>query len=267
MNNNTFNYKLSNDTIVFIDTLKNTLPYIAKLPRDHESIFFVTNGTLLYEKEDTKEIIKKGQIGYIQKGSVDKSSAYLCDEVSYIAVNFSFNRESDFPQEVLPFKCLCSQGNLYEYEKLFELALNYFDAKMPGSMAICNGIILQIIGYLYNEHKLDIGSLQKMQRIENAVEYMKKHYNSTDFKISDLANSVYMSEKHFRRIFFDVYKKNPYAFLQEFRISKAEILLLNTSKSISDIALQCGFYDIYSFSHCFKNHTGLSPSKYRTSHI
>lgn len=260
---NIFNYQMENNTIVFADTLKKGSPYIAKLPRDHESIFFVTNGTLLYEKGDTKEIIEKGHVGYIQKGSIDKSSAYLCDEVSYIAVNFGF--ACNLP--VLPFKCLCSQGNLYEYEKLFKMALNYFDEKIPGYMVICNGIILQIIGYLYNEHKLDIGSLQKMQRISNAIEYIKKYYYNTDFKISDLADFVNMSEKHFRRIFFDAYKKMPYAFLQEFRISKAEILLLNTSKNVSDIALQCGFCDVYSFSHCFKKHNGLSPNKYRASRI
>ncbi len=258
-----FNYQLADNTIVFTDTLKKGSPYIAKLPRNHESIFLVTNGALLYEKEGAKEIVKKGQIGYIKKGSADKSSAYLCDEVSYIAVNFGFECDYDFP--VLPFKCLCSQGNLYEYEKLFRMALNYFDEKTPGYITICNGIMLQIIGYLYNEHKLDVDRLQKMQRIENAVEYIKKHYDNADLKICDLADSISMSEKHFRRIFFDVYKKMPYAFLQEFRISKAEILLLNTSKNISDIALQCGFCDIYSFSHCFKKHTGLSPSEFRTS--
>ena len=260
---NIFNYQTGDNTIVFTDTLKTGSPYIAKLPRDHESIFFVTKGSLLYEKEDTKNIIEKGQIGYIQKGSIDKSSAYLCDEVSYIAINFGF--DCDF--SVLPFKCLCSQGNLYEYEKLFQWALNCFDEKTPGYMTICNGITLQIIGYLYNEYKLDVGRLQKMQRIENAVDYIKKHYNDADFRISILADHVNMSEKHFRRIFLDVYKKTPYTFLQEFRISKAEILLLNTSKKISDIAFQCGFCDVYSFSHCFKKHVGRSPSKYRSSRI
>ena len=95
------------------------------------------------------------------------------------------------------------------------------------------------------------------------MEYLKEHYDDPELKISTLAQIENMSEKHFRRIFFDVYKKTPYAFLQEFRINKAEILLLNTAKSISDIAFQCGFSDIYSFSHCFKKHTGLSPTDYK----
>lgn len=88
--NNIFNYQLNDDAIVFTDTLKKGSPYIAKTPRNHESIFFVTKGTLLYERGDIKEVIETGQVGYISRGSSDKSSAYLCDAVSYIAVNFSF---------------------------------------------------------------------------------------------------------------------------------------------------------------------------------
>lgn len=106
--------------------------------------------------------------------------------------------------------------------------------------------------------------IKKAKRIEKAVEYMKNHYDDPSFKISSLANIADMSEKHFRRIFFDVYNRTPFAYLQEFRISQAEILLQNTSKSISDIEIQCGFSDVYSFSHCFKKHIGISPNKYKS---
>ena len=126
---------------------------------------------------------------------------------------------------------------------------------------------MQIIGCLYNEHNTDVVKSAKMQRIESGIQYLNRHYNSPELKISDLADKVYMSEKHFRRIFFDIYNQTPYVYLQKIRINKAEILLINTSKNISDIALQCGFCDVYSFSHCFKKHTGISPTKYRTSHI
>ncbi len=77
---------------------------------------------------------------------------------------------------------------------------------------------------------------------------------------------VHLSEKHFRRLFFDVFGKKPYTFLREYRLNKAEILLQNTAKSVSAIALQCGFADVYSFSHCFKVHYGMSPQNYRTLH-
>ena len=191
---------------------------------------------------------------------MDISSAYDNEGFSYIAINFSFSKDTLTP--TLPFDFLCSRGSTYKYEELFQQALNHFVSKTPGYLAICNGMILQIIGYLYNEYRISAPDLQKMQKIKAAMDFLKGNYDNPDLMISQLAKEANMSEKHFRRIFSDVYKVTPYVYLQEFRINKAKILLANTSKSISDIALQCGFSDVYSFSHCFKKHTGVSPGNY-----
>ena len=263
MKDELFNYQLSDDTVIFTDTLKKDSPYISKKPRNHESLFFVTKGELLYEKPEKTEVVREGQVGYIARGSIDKSGTFSCDEVSYIAVNFCFDRKNATPKKTLPFETVCSEGITYNYEKQFKQALNCFLSKAPGNIAICNGIMLQIIGQLYNEHKIEDADFLKMKKIEKAIDCIKKNYCNPYFKISDLATVMNMSEKHFRRIFLDVYKKTPYLFLQEFRINKAEILLLNTKKSISDIALQCGFSDVYSFSHSFKKHNEVSPTEYR----
>ena len=255
-----FNYILDESTIVFTDSLKADFPYISYEPRDHESIFFVTKGMVLYENCGTKCMIDEGQIGYIGKGNIDKSSAYNCDEASYISFNFSFGIGN---KATLPFKTLCSDGVAYNYEKLFGEALNSFLMKQPGSIAVCNGLLLQIIGLIYSELEITDDRRKKMNRIEKAIEHMKNNYQESELSIGSLAEKCSMSEKNFRRIFSSVYKKTPYAFLQEFRINKAEILLLNTSKTVTEIAFCCGFSDVYSFSHSFKRHTGLSPIEYR----
>lgn len=267
MDNGIFNYHISDSAIVFTDTIKNGSPYIAETPRNHESLFFVTNGTLIYDNGKSQSTITKGQVGYIARGSVDMSSAYHCDSVSYIAVNFNFAEDETKLFATLPFDTVCSSGTFYNYEKLFSNALTCFRARNPGSLTAANGILLQIIGHLYNEHIMKDNDIKKVKKIEKSVEHMKKNYDNTGFKISSLAKIANMSEKHFRRVFFDVYNKTPFAYLQEFRIDQAEILLQNTSKSISDIAIQCGFSDVYSFSHCFKKHMGISPNKYKSENI
>ena len=263
MSNDAFSYIPQNDAVVFTDTLRVNEPYVAEIPRNHESLFFVTDGNILYEREDAKEIVRKGQIGYIARGCSDKSSAYMCESVSYIAINFCFGTDGGLLCKTLPFEVLCSHGIAYNYEQLFKDLLNSYLMKMPGYMNICNGILMQIIGLLYNEYTTDISRLRKIRRLEPAISYLSDNYASPFTKISELAQTVNMSEKNFRRVFFDAYGKAPYAFMQEFRINKAEVLLLNTTKTITDIALQCGFCDIYSFSHCFKKHKGVSPVRYR----
>ncbi len=52
-------------------------------------------------------------------------------------------------------------------------------------------------------------------------------------------------------------------YLTKVRIEKAQELLKLTGDRIVEIAEQCGFNDVYYFSHCFKKYMGVSPKKYR----
>lgn len=254
-------WNLNEEIIIFTDSLKKDRPYISEEPRNHESLFLITDGALLYEKNGTKQVVQKGHIGYIQRGSKDKSGPFNCDEVSYIAINFNFSDEDLSP--TLPFKTDCSSGVFYYYRKLFNRAFDTFYAKTPASKVICKGIIFEIIGYLYNEMVISDNKQKKLSKIQKSVDFMMQNYGDSEIRISELSKICEMSEKNFRRIFFDVYNKTPFAFLQEFRINAAEILLANSNKNISEIAVQCGFSDVYSFSHCFKKHRGMAPNAYK----
>ncbi len=253
----------TDDAVFFHDTLTYEKPFVSVKPRNHDSFAFVTDGTLAYEKQGKTVYINKGQVAYIAKGSIDKSSAGSCDFVSYIAVNFNFDERTDLPNHKLPFRTVCSDRNAYKYEKLFQKAVNEYSLNLPGSRMICSGILRQIIGMLYNDLAFDGINYKTANKIAAALDYLDRNYNRSDLKISKLAEITGVSEKHFRRLFFDIYKKKPHEFLRDFRLNKAELLILNTSKQISDIAFQCGFSDVYSFSHCFKKNYGVSPTDYR----
>ena len=254
------------DAVFFEDTLKKGHPYVSAAPRNHESLFFVKKGNLLYEKNGKKAVVREGQVGYIQRGSCDISGAYRCDEVSYYAVNFCFDRTPTPKSGALPFPTLCSSGiQYYPYKALFHKGTMESNLKGSGSDYLVNGILMEIIGYLYKEFYMDKDNIHQYRRIDQTVEYMKTHAGDAELQIFKLSAISQMSEKNFRRIFKALYGQTPYAFLQKYRIEKAEILLMNTNKSISEIALSCGFSDVYSFSHCFKRHFGISPQGYRMS--
>ena len=178
-------------------------------------------------------------------------------------MNFSFERGNTQPAGLLPYKAVCSARTDYKYEKMFKKALNEYNSAAPGSQLICCGILREIIGELYNDYVFDNIDYSKLKKIKPAVDYLKENYHRSDLEICELAIISDLSVKQFRRIFADVYNKNPYEFLREYRLNKSEIMLLYTQKSISDIAVHCGFSDVYSFSHCFKGHFGISPKSYR----
>ena len=255
------------DAVFFKDTLKEEQSYIAKRPRNHESLFVVTKGNLLYEKNGKRTVIPEGSIGYIEKGSCDVSGAYMCDEVSYIATNFFFGDVEDGTRGVLPFRTLCAENSLrFPYKSLFEKAPIRHTSDDIGSNYVAIGILLEIIGYLYfeYEHSHQGNECSKNNKIVNdAISYMYENFHNPDFKVGEFADLFGMSEKNFRRIFKNSYKQTPFNVLQRIRIERGKFLLKNTYKSVSEIALSCGFADVYSFSHCFKRLEGFSPTEYR----
>ena len=66
------------------------------------------------------------------------------------------------------------------------------------------------------------------------------------------------------RYFHQEMGKTPFAFLNEYRIKKAAILLDDSSLSVSDIAINCGFDNISYFIRKFKEYQGITPKKYRS---
>lgn len=57
--------------------------------------------------------------------------------------------------------------------------------------------------------------------------------------------------------------RTPMEYLGSIRLSHSKQLLRDTSLPISEIALRCGFENVYYFSNFFKRVTGVRPSEYR----
>lgn len=254
-------YNLSGNVVVFTDSIVKNTPVIFNIPRNHESLFYVLEGELIYEKEALREFVSKGQVGYIARGSIDKTSAYNCDAVSYIAINFNFETKNPSPLATLNLKTLC--GASEEFKPLFEEILKAYTEKSLGHKIICEGLLLQIIGMLYVENDTS-GETQNLQKLlAPALDAIRENFHDSTFKTSALCELCDMSERNLRRYFIKAFGKSPYTYLQEFRIEKAKILLAYTANPITQIAEACGFTDLYSFSHAFKKREGISPKNFR----
>ncbi|WP_165798497.1 helix-turn-helix domain-containing protein [Chitinophaga costaii] len=86
------------------------------------------------------------------------------------------------------------------------------------------------------------------------------------FTVPQLAKQVYMSRRHFARMFKEITHQSVQDYIEGLRIMRVKDELINTQKTISDIALNAGFSNQAYFAIVFKKILGLPPSMYRRRH-
>lgn len=107
-------------------------------------------------------------------------------------------------------------------------------------------------------------SLGGYLEIQPAAEYLKRNFRKK-LNIGFVASLVGMSERQLERKFRQTFRVSPRAYLGRIRILIASELLKRTSKTVTEIAFEVGFYDHSDFSRHFKKETGESPSEYRSN--
>ncbi len=86
----------------------------------------------------------------------------------------------------------------------------------------------------------------------------------TKITLKDVAKVAYMSPSHFSRIFKQETGKTPMDYLSLIRMERVKKLLLAGDKSITEIAVECGFGSSSYLSACFHKKFKISPSAYCT---
>lgn len=84
--------------------------------------------------------------------------------------------------------------------------------------------------------------------------------------IEQLAEQNNLSVSSFKREFSKIYNDTPANYIKNKKLERAAKLLLISDERITDIAFDCGFNDLATFTKSFSEKFHLSPTNYRIEH-
>lgn len=104
-----------------------------------------------------------------------------------------------------------------------------------------------------------------ISRVNAVFDYIEQNLEK-DISLTELAEVSCFSKYHFSRIFDAVVGETPFKFIKRVRLEKAASMLrLHQEKTVTEIALQCGYNDLAVFSRNFNEWFGKSPSEIQRS--
>lgn len=131
-------------------------------------------------------------------------------------------------------------------------------------------LLWQCLAILSSRREYELLSTQDMSklqtrlqaRIDKIFQYTIEHY-AEGITLQEIADQVNMSTPAFCLYFRKHTKKTFIEFLNEVRIGKACQQLIDTQKSISEIAYECGYNTLANFNKQFLKIRNMQPSQYR----
>ncbi len=100
--------------------------------------------------------------------------------------------------------------------------------------------------------------------IRQAIVFIQENYQKPISR-KEIAQHIAISKDYLTYCFRQELNTTPIRYLQRYRINLAKSLLKNSSKSVTEVALDVGFSDSGYFSRIFHRETGMSPDQYRHS--
>lgn len=141
--------------------------------------------------------------------------------------------------------------------------------KEPAYELKVKGLILNFFAWLFR-HEISskqtkdelLRTTQKFDKLKNAFTYIYDHYDE-EISLSALAGCCNFNLSHFCRLFKSITGQTAVQYINEVRMSKAEVLLRTTDLEVAAIAGKVGFTDNCYFNRCFKRYFKMTPLEFR----
>lgn len=250
-----------------------------KLPYHFENryqVVFLLGGKILYQVGDKEYEVSKG--GMIVLNTLEEHTLKVLEYpyeryVIGIRPDF-FQHEVKYPEVIAVFiKRPADFSHLltvtepvwkYLYEVIQEMEREYLAKKKYWEMYV--GANLRRMFITIFRECADAMSMVKLGNgitvAYNVMNYLNHHFTQ-ELNIDSIAAALFLNRDYISHVFKEETGYSIMAYVISLRVNRAKLLLTQTDRSVTDIAMACGYTDFTYFSKQFKKHTNMSPSKFR----
>ena len=152
---------------------------------------------------------------------------------------------------------------LHKIVQLKQLKPPAYELQAIGIMIQLWGLLIQAGLLVSSEHSDE--PTQDLAVQKNMVSFIYQHYPEK-LSLNDIAASGHVGRSKCCQIFKHYMQQSPVDFLNSYRLKISCQLLCTTQKSITEIAMLCGFNHLSYFSKYFMECYGCTPREYRVLH-
>lgn len=101
-----------------------------------------------------------------------------------------------------------------------------------------------------------------VERVNRAIDHVVSHL-AEPLNLNAVARAAAFSPYHFHRVFQSLMGESLAGFIKRLRLERAlTMMALGPGRSLTGIALACGFSSSSDFSRCFRQRFGVAPSRF-----
>lgn len=241
-------------------------------------IIYIVKGSMKLQALTKTFSVHEGEIAVINSNILHAASGNPYCELQSLVFSpllLTGNMNSAFASKyILPliscnhFSCIILEA---KNQSLSDSFSNAFEAIKNNAFAyefIVREQLSHIMLSVYTKLKPQLNTPNPQQnlnfiRVAKILSFIKKHY-SENITLSDIAETVNLSERETLRCFKKIIGESPIQYLLKYRlIQSASALITYPDKNISVIAEECGFDSPAYYTKKFKEFYLCTPSNYR----
>jgi AraC family transcriptional regulator, melibiose operon regulatory protein len=243
----------------------------------HDNLEFdlVIEGTLTGRCNGVQTTIRCGDFFFVNSGDLHETFSDTAQRVRTVTVLLSHTLLGNFYPDVSSFLFVIPAGSpqriqiqqlLLRIGTLYSERRQFFELEITIALESISLILLSECRVRCSETVVTGHGTRSLVNIKKVVAYLQANY-AEDISLGAAASEVNMTPAYFSRFFKKQTGETFCWYLSKIRAYHASVSLSDTARSVTDIALDCGFLNVKAFIESFRKIYGETPARWRRDHI